>query len=150
VLGAAALAALVLATARETREELNATIEQVTPRMLELRQWSAELPRDASVRIDIPASGRHLWAAYFMSRHPLNTPFPEAGVLYPQLPFGTRADYSLTLRTIPAASPDEPLRRWPAPLDAVSPPLRTNDQFVLRRLRNSSSPETASRETMKP
>jgi hypothetical protein len=59
--------------------------------------------------------------AYFLDARPLCSQLPLLGTDYPHVPVSRKADYIVTLRGI---------RR---PSDAVGPPLRLNDGYVLWR-----------------
>ena len=149
VLGALALAAYGLAAARQVRHELGQNYAQIDAAMLELRRWSAELPPEASVRLDIPSRSilAQTWAAYLLADHLLTAPDPVRGG-YPAPPFGTRADYSLSLTYVPG--PGGSRRPVPArrPPDTVDPPLRRNAELVLRRVVGAPGPPTASRDNV--
>jgi hypothetical protein len=145
-LAAVAVAAWTGATAWQTRDEVRGTLEQVPERMLALRGWSRDLPPGASVRLDVAPSGFQLWAAYFLSEHPLNSPTPVVYTTYPHVASGTRADYSLALappvarRLAGAGSPPPPV-----PPGAAPRPVRANALYVLRRIVRPRGSRTASR-----
>ncbi len=131
----AASAVLVLlwagAAVTQGHDEMLNTQQQVTPEMLQIRRWARELPRGASVRVDIPPSGVQLWAVYMLGDHPVDAPHPVLYTTYAHAIFGVRAGYSLSLRYVPASAPS---RLYPRPIFAADPPLRRNPQFVLRRI----------------
>lgn len=106
---------------------------QATPEMFQIRRWAAELPRGASVRVDVPPSGVQLWAVYMLASHPVDALQPVGYTTYAHAPAGLRAEYSLSLRYYP--SPDLRIRRPFPPVGfAQGAPLFANDQFVVRRI----------------
>jgi hypothetical protein len=122
-LGVAALAGVIVASAVDVRREVSQTFGYVTPDVLELKRWSAQLPPGRSVRLDVPANGWQLWASYMLADRPLCTSRPFSG-FFPSPPFGVRADYALTYA-------DQPV-----PYGAASStPLRRSRQFNLWALR---------------
>lgn len=140
-LGAVALLAWGVATAAQDRKALRVGLQ--APRsLLEVREWSRELPPGASVRIDIPPSGRQLWAAYLLADRPTNTPNPVIYTTYAHPPRGVRADYSLAAAGAPR------------PPTTVDPPVRENGGWVLRRIvlppHLRDLPETATRRAVQP
>ena len=68
------------------------------------------LPPDASVRLDMPADGRQLWAGIILSGQPLCSQRPVLETSYPHVPVSRKADYVLV---------DDD---WRKPFDAVGPP----------------------------
>ena len=91
--------------------------------MLELKQVDARLPPDASVRLDIPADGRQLWAGIMLSGQPLCSQRPLLETSYPHVPLSRAADYVLV---------DED---WRKPFDAIGPPVMTLERYQLFALR---------------
>jgi len=132
VAGALTLAWAITALPQGHREML-ASQTQVDPELFAVRRWADELPRGASVRVDVPASGLQLWAVYMLGSHPVDAPTPLLYTTYAHAVYGLRADYSLSLRYV--AGPGGAARAAPRPLLAVGPPLRRNDQFALWRIR---------------
>jgi hypothetical protein len=128
--GAIATAALCVAALFSARDEINRSYDQLTPEIIELREWSRALPQGASVRLDTPPSPQ-LWQAYFLAERPVGAGNPITD--YPHVPFTKGADYAL----------DETLR--PPPPDAVGPPVRRNSALRLWRLRPGAGPDTTSR-----
>ncbi|MDX6666306.1 MAG: hypothetical protein QOG68_2512 [Solirubrobacteraceae bacterium] len=108
------------------------TPEQVTADMILLRQWSRDLPKGASVRVDIPPSGNQLWVQYFLSAHPLTSLHPVEQTTYAHMPAGLIADYVLEPRYVPTMQ-GYPIP-WPMTLFADTTPFRQSRSFVLRRL----------------
>ena len=104
--------------------EINVTFLQATPQVLGLAAWDRALPRDASIRIDVPPSGWQLWADYMLHDHPLSALAP-LGIFFPHPPVGRKADYALTFRP------------QPRPADAFGRPVQQNGQYELWRLRPS-------------
>jgi hypothetical protein len=143
--GAVGLLAFTVATTVQVRRVLTNTHEQVTIPMLELRSWSAALPRSASVRLDIPPSGFQLWAGYFMADHPLVTSAPLLGTTYPHAPYGYQATYSLALSPALNDQFAKSGSAIPRLRDTLEPPLRRNAEFVLRRIAAPAGPSRASR-----
>ena len=135
VAGMVGLLALVAAAAVNARDELATTREQVTTAMIELRSWSAQLPRGASVRLDIPISGFQAWAADFLQPHPLVSPAPLGDTEAPHVRYGQRAQYSLALTSGLNRSFMRDHIWVPPTRDVVEPPVRSNPQFVLRKVR---------------
>ncbi|MDQ2895726.1 MAG: hypothetical protein M3Y09_08770 [Actinomycetota bacterium] len=116
-----------------SRREMVASQPQVGPELFALRRWADELPRGASVRVDVPASGLQLWAVYMLGSHPVDAPAPLLYTTYAHAVYGLRADYALSLRHV--VGPGGAVRATPRPLVTVGPPLRRNDQFELWRIR---------------
>lgn len=139
------------AAVRLDRQTIKSTSEQVTPELFQIREWAQRLPRGASVRVDVPASGLQLWAVYMLGSHPVDSPNPVITNTYAHAPYGRRADYSIALRYALGLHVLRPL----APvLYARNPPLFENDQFVIRRIqwpaRLASAPSTASQTLVEP
>ncbi len=136
--------------------EAGITGQQVTPELLAIRGWAARLPRGASVRIDIPASGEQLWAVYMLGDHPVDAVDPVLDSTYAHAPGGLRADYSLAWRYVP--NPDPRVRRPLAATGfAIDPPVAENDRYVLRRIvwpvppsRYAAIPDTSSTQLVEP
>ena len=63
--------------------------------MLELKRVDALLPPDKSVRLDMPADGRQLWAGIILSGQPLCSQRPVLETSYPHVPVSRKADYVL-------------------------------------------------------
>jgi len=102
-----AIALLSVTTALGTREELDGAYDQLTRQIVELREWSDELPEGASVRLD---SHFQLWHSYMLSDRPVGSSRPIRSFPYPPFSFG--GDYALietTQRPPPDAATDEPL-----------------------------------------
>jgi hypothetical protein len=109
--------------------------EQVTPQLLQIRQWAAALPAGASVRVDIPPThgGLQLWAVYMLGDHPVDSYEPVLNTTYAHAAAGFRADYSLSLSVYPRADPVG-APAYPQPAFTASPPVFSNAAFVLRRI----------------
>jgi hypothetical protein len=118
-----ALLFLVGVTRNGAAHELGTTFDQLPRSMLELRQVDARLPPGASVRLDMPADGRMLWAGNMLSDQPLCSQRPLLNTSYPHVPISRAADYVLV---------DDD---WRKPFDAVGPPLMTLDRYKLFKLR---------------
>lgn len=147
-LGGAAIAAWSVSAVVQVGKEVDRRYSPVSPALKEVGRWSDELPAGASVRIDVPPSGWQHWVAYFLADHPVNTPRPDTH--FPHAPAGTRADYSLAPAHPLTSNPVVRRLRFPTPPNAVDPPLRQNDEWVLRRLERAPGPETASRRAIQP
>ncbi|MDQ3723607.1 MAG: hypothetical protein M3376_11235, partial [Actinomycetota bacterium] len=121
--GAVALIFLVGATREGAAKEIGDTFDQLPKSMLELERVDALLPADASVRLDMPADGRQLWAGIILAGQPLCSQLPVLETSYPHVPVSRAADYVLV---------DDDWRR---PFDAVGPPVLTLERYVLYRVR---------------
>jgi hypothetical protein len=121
--GALALIFLVGATRDGAAAQIGGTFDQLPKSLLELKQVDARLPPDASVRLDMPADGRQLWAGIMLSGQPLCSQRPVLETSYPHVPVSRAADYVLV---------DDD---WRKPFDAVGPPVMTLDRYQLFRLR---------------
>ncbi|HVF77729.1 MAG TPA: hypothetical protein VNA28_05485 [Solirubrobacteraceae bacterium] len=114
---------LVIGAARTSAaDEIGQTFDQLPKSLLELRSVDARLPPDASVRLDIPADGRMLWAGILLGGQPLCSQKPVMETSYPHVPVSRAADYVLV---------DDD---WRKPFDAVGDPVMTLDRYRLFRL----------------
>ena len=104
----------------EARDEVSTTFDQLPRTMLDLRSWTAGLPEDASVRLDVQP-GTQLWVAYMLADRPLCSQRPLSDTSYPHVPLSQAADYVVV----------RGLRR---PFDAVGQPLQRNKELALYRL----------------
>lgn len=120
---ALALIFLIGATRDGAAAQIGGTFDQLPESILELKRVDARLPPDASVRLDIPADGRMLWAGIMMSGQPLCSQRPVMETSYPHPPVSRAADYVLVDND------------WRTPFDAVGPPVMTLDRYQLFRLR---------------
>jgi hypothetical protein len=120
---ALALVFLVGATRNGAAQEIGSTFDQLPKSMLELKKVDALLGPDESVRLDMPADGRQLWAGIILAGQPLCSQKPVLETSYPHVPVSRKADYVLV---------DDDLRK---PFDAVGPPVLTLDRYVLYHLR---------------
>lgn len=102
------------------RDEVAGTFDELPRTVLELREWSAQLPEGSSVRLDMQP-GAQLWAAYMLADHPLCSQRPLDDTSYPHVPISRQADF-VAVRL---------LRR---PFDAVGAPLFANKEFQVYRL----------------
>jgi len=121
--GAVALVFLLSATRLGAAKEIGRTFDQLPKSMLELKRVDALLPPDASVRLDMPADGRQLWAGIILTGQPLCSQKPVLETSYPHVPVSRKADYVLV---------DDDWRR---PFDAAGPAVLTLDRYVLYRVR---------------
>ena len=123
VAAGAALAALAVALVVGTRDQIAVTYAQLTGDMLQLREFSDELPADASIRIDLAPNGYQLWARHMLHEHPLSASRPLARTIFPHPPRGRKADYVLAATS-----------REPSP-DVVPPPVFSNGTYAIYRMR---------------
>ena len=79
ILGLAGIAAAAVIVPASAAAEIDGTYEQASRSVLQLRTWDHELPRGASVRIDVGQSGWELWAMYMFADHPLSALNPLGG-----------------------------------------------------------------------
>jgi hypothetical protein len=131
-LAALALALWLGAAVRLDHANASTQYEQVTPQLMQIRQWAAELPPRASVRVDIPPQfgGMQLWAVYMLGSHPVDSYEPVLNTTYAHAVPGYRADYALSLSVNPATGAPFPAARYTA-----SKARFANDQYVLRKVR---------------
>lgn len=122
---AAVLALVVVLGATRTgaASELGVTFDQLPRSLLELQRIDAMLGPDASIRLDMPADGRMLWAQDMLSGQPLCSQRPVMETSYPHVPVSRAADYVLVDND------------WRRPVDAVGPPLVRLERYTLLRLR---------------
>ncbi len=104
-------------------QELRATHFQLTREVIALRGWAADLPPDASIRLDMWPP-RQLWAGYFLASRPVCSQTPLLDTDYPRVPTSRKADFVVVWRG------------RPAPADSVGPPLRANEEYRLYRMRS--------------
>jgi len=121
--GVIALVFLVGVTRDGAAQQIGATFDQLPKSMLALKELDKRLPPDASIRLDMPADGRMLWAGIMLSGQPLCSQRPLVNTSYPHVPISRAADYVLV---------DNDLRK---PFDAVGPPVETLERYTLYRLR---------------
>ena len=115
---------LVLGAARTSAaDELAQTFDQLPKSLLELRAVDARLAPDASLRLDIPADGRMLWAGIILGGQPLCSQKPVMETSYPHVAVSRAADYVLVDND------------WRMPFDAVGAPVLTLERYRLYRLR---------------
>ena len=124
---------LVGMTRNGAAHEIGTTFDQLPKSMLELKQIGALLPNDASIRLDMPADGRMLWAGNVLSDQPLCSQRPLLNTSYPHVPISRAADYVLVDDT------------WRRPFDAIGPPIRTLDRYQLFRLKPGLDPAKGDR-----
>lgn len=115
---------LVIGAARTSAaDEIGKTFDQLPKSLLELRSVGAKLPPDASLRLDIPADGRMLWAGIMLGGQPLCSQKPVLETSYPHVAVSRAADYVLVDND------------WRTPFDAVGAPVMTLDRYRVLRLR---------------
>jgi hypothetical protein len=120
---ALALIFLIGATRDGAAAQIGATFDQLPKSMLELEKVDARLPPGASVRLDMPADGRMLWAGIILAGQPLCSQRPVMETSYPHVPVSRAADYVLVDKD------------WRKPFDAVGAPVMTLERYQLFRLR---------------
>ena len=136
--GAFLLVALLVAAHLSARDPVLYTGSQINPALLELREWARDLPPDASVRLDTWPP-RQLWGSYMLARQPLCSQLPLLKTAYPRVEISRKADYILVDRD------GREFYGGPPP-DAAGPPLRTNTDFDLYRMKTSvPGPENCSK-----
>jgi hypothetical protein len=135
-LGAAACLALtVVATGAGARLEAVNAGNQLTPELLEVRDWSRSLPGQASVMIDLPRGGNQLWADSMLADRPISANRPYTSTTFPSPPYGTHADYLLAYAGRPVS-----------PRLVDKPPIHRNARFALYPMRpDAPGPDTSSR-----
>jgi hypothetical protein len=134
VLGVAGIAAAVFLVCAGASQEVDLTTTQANPYVLQLSSWNRELPRGASVRVDVPPSGWQVWVDYMFVDHPLSTLDPLGGI-FPHPALGRKADYVIMMTT------------QPKPADAIGAPVFSNRQFELWRMNpRVPGPDTSSRQ----
>ena len=119
--GPPVLALFAIATVVAVRTELRETGRQLGKPTVALAGWAEELPKDASVRLDMEG-GQQLWGAYFLASRRTCSAEPLEGSDYPVVARSTKADY------VVVATETE------RPADALGAPLRSNDGYALYRL----------------
>jgi hypothetical protein len=120
---AVAVLVLISAARNGAADEVGKTFDQLPKSLLALKTVDARLPPTASVRLDMPADGRMLWAGIMLSGQPLCSQRPVLETSYPHVAVSRAADYVLV---------DDDWRR---PFDAVGPPVMTLERYTLFRLR---------------
>lgn len=119
------LAVFVLAAGLSARAEVRAKGAQLTADFVELRGWAAELPADASIRLDTFPPNQ-LWGSYMLSARRLCSQRPLLNTDYPHVVSSRDADYILVDRFGARFYGGDPP-------DAAGPPLRRNQEFRLYR-----------------
>jgi hypothetical protein len=113
--------------------EIGGTFDELPRSTLQLRVINASLPADQSIRIDIVPTEQN-WIAYMLHAHPLCSQHPLLNTSYPHVRISRKADYIVA-----------PVGK-PAPADALTPPVRRLDAFVLYRMKPTvPGPENCSR-----
>jgi hypothetical protein len=118
-----ALLFVIGVTRNGAANEIGSTFDQLPKSMLALKQVDARLAADASVRLDMPADGRMLWAGIMLSGQPLCSQRPLMETSYPHVPLSRAADYVLVDK------------EWRKPFDAVGPPVMDLERYQLFALR---------------
>jgi hypothetical protein len=115
------------------RQELIHTGLQLGTPTIVLEDWARDLPRDASVRLDIKPPDQ-LWVGYFLAKQPVCSQLPLIGTDYPRVQVSRKADYVLSYSY------------FPKPADASGPALRSNEGYSLYRMSpNVPGPDLCSR-----
>jgi hypothetical protein len=118
--GPVLLGVLGVVTAASAYQEVKATGRQLDAATIQLSDWSKQLPRNASIRLDMrPAD--ELWTAYFLASHPVCSQLPLLATDYPHVTISRKADYILASLKVGT------------PADALGGPLKTNDFYRLFR-----------------
>lgn len=86
----AGVALLSVTAALGARDELAGSYDQLTHETIELREWSRQLPDDATIRLD---SHFQLWHAYMLSDRRIGSSRPIRAFPHPPISWG--GDYSL-------------------------------------------------------
>lgn len=131
VVGAAALALLVVGLYDGTRREVAGTYELGSHNVLQIARWDKRIPASETIRIDVPPGSWQLWSWYLLERHRVSASQPLGG-FFPHPPLGFHADLALV------QSPT-------VPTDSVGPPLFSNPDYAIYRLRHTPGPDTSSR-----
>ena len=124
--GPVLLALFVISAAVAGQRQMRVKGPQLTEEFVELRDWAADLPADASIRMDTFAPTQ-LWGSYMLSSRRLCSQLPLLGTDYPHVVYSREADFILV---------DELGREYYGggpPDDARPPPLRQNAKFTLYR-----------------
>jgi hypothetical protein len=123
--GLVLLALFVISAGFAGRLEVRGTGLQLREEQLELADWAADLPPDASIRLDTLPSAQ-LWGSYMLSSRRLCSQRPLLGTDYPHVVYSRDADFILT---------DQVGRKFYGgdPPDADGPPVRQNEVFTLYR-----------------
>ena len=136
--GLAVILVLLVAAELSARPEVRGRGWQLSREQIELREWTHDLPRDASVRLDMWRPNQ-LWGSYMLARQPLCSTAPLEGTDYPYVRRSVKADYIVL---------DERGRTFygGAPPEADGPPLRSNAGYWLYRMKPGvPGPENCSR-----
>ncbi len=130
-----ALLLVIGLTRNGAAHELGTTFDQLPKSMLALKTVEKRLPANASVRLDMPADGRMLWAGNMLSDLPLCSQRPLLNTSYPHVPISRAADYVLVDKD------------WRKPFDAVGPPVLDLERYFVYHLRAGlPGPNRCSRE----
>jgi hypothetical protein len=123
--GPVLLALFVVSAALAARLEVRPTGNQLSQDFVELRDWAADLPADASIRLDTTTT-HQLWGSYMLSSRRLCSELPLLHTDYPHVVYSRNADFILT---------DRGGREFYGghPPDSALPPLRRNSSFTLYR-----------------
>jgi hypothetical protein len=130
-LGGLGIAALLCSCVLLARDEIRSNYDQLTPETIQLEDWARSLPKDASIRLDIPDT-EQIWPMYMLHDRPTGSRTPL--IYYPHVQFTDSADYAL----------DHTLAPPPADRAGAQPVLR-NGTYRLWRLRAGSGRDTTSR-----
>jgi hypothetical protein len=114
--------------------ELSQTFDQLPKDLLALQAADAALPESASIRLDMKADGRQLWAGFLLSHHPLCSQSPLLHTSYPHVPISRAADYVLAEKELIK------------PFDAEGPLIHTYGGYDLYKLKPGLGKSYCSRE----
>lgn len=120
--GPAVLALWLVGAFAAAAQELKVTNYQLSPDTIELQGWARDLPKGASVRLDMWAP-RQLWVQYMLAARPTCSEKPLLNTDYPRVPTSRKADYVVVASG------------RPKPADAAGPPVRSNGAWRLYRMR---------------
>jgi hypothetical protein len=138
LLGRAATCVIVLASLAGVYKLLHRASPTVTPAVYEVRSWGKDLPRTASVRIDVGAIVLQQWSGYMLGDRPLSDSHPLL-FFFPHPPVSRRADYLIA---------DS---HAPRPVDAAGGAIERNERFALYRARRGvPGPDYSSRRLVDP
>jgi hypothetical protein len=108
----AGIAAMIAASAAGSHREIDSTYDMLTRDLIDVRDWSGELPPGDSVRIDIRPGSRQLWAGYLLAGRPVSATDPLTGSTFPYPHVSKKADYALTEDGVrPSFAPPAPVFR---------------------------------------
>ena len=123
--GPVVLALFVLSAVYAGQHEARGKGPQLRETFLELREWAADLPPDASIRLDTYPPNQ-LWGSFMLSNRRLCSQNPLLGTDYPHVVYSRNADFILVDRQGHEFYDGDPP-------DAQLPPIRENSELTLYR-----------------